>query len=908
MLTVALAASIVVLSAGVEADVGPIPFAPSLARADIHQERIDDVLEHGLILGNGDINALVYSSGGRLIISLTKNDVWDARLLTENDPPLPTLARLKELIAEGWPRQGQGGWILPEGQEFDGQDSYHAYPFPCPLQCAEVVLDCGLDASGNEAGSVVWEQIRAEGSRNEFVKDGPRGVMRIEGKAKNSNGFRCAVKPLAGAAYPKLVVRVGGTANARFYVDVMDNTNRPCFGSGWQDTPKMASEFTFDLPEDKTLGAVILYTWTTDGKLAENVFERVAFEGDGEAVEVALGSPPAVPMQAKLSLEKAAATIDAVPGKTRGAVIRALAQKNAFLVESEAVAKLRTVTPPFLPAAAVERGKVDCIVQEVPGDLDWPGMSYAVAMARGETKAVVSIVSSIESGDPRGDAIALAKSTLEEATAACIEKHEAHWRGYWSASGVAMDDPVLEQNWYRSLYFLRCVTKPGVVSAGLFAGLINATPMWHGDYHLNYNLQQTFWSAYITNHCDLAEPYDRLMLDYVTRGQWLARQVYDCEGAFYPHVLYAFEPEDPAACKSVNGRQYIHHVWGFTLGVAGFAVQPLWWRYKYAPDPELLRTTTYPPLREVALFYADFIERCEREDGVVRFGPSVSPEHWGWTRKLHRNYDCTFDIAMAQYTLEAAIEAAQLLDADAGLVTRWHKALEVLPPYPVTEDDSPIVVDVLGAPPINYNISVPATPVYPGDVVTWWSSDAEKALFSRTVDALEWNGNNATFMMAISRARLSMEDSDAWLGAEITARQRPNGTLTLNRLGHRFNSFGHYTEQFGAAQAISELLLQSVGDIVRVLPAWPLEKPVRFHQLRAQGGFLVSGGCEDGRMLHIEVQSTAGGTLRLAAPWKQVNVRCGSERRSVVPDEKGLIAVDTERGDVVILSAAGAGR
>lgn len=808
-------------------------------------------------------------------------------------------------MAEGWPGQDGGDWILPKGYEFDGKDSYHAYPFPCPLQCAEVVLDCGLDKPADETEPVVWEQIRAQGSRNEFVKDGTRGVMRIEGKAEDSNGFRCALEPLAGATYPKLAVRVRGTPNARFYVDVIDETNRPCFGSGWQDTPEEATEFTFDLPEDKTFRAIILYTWSTDGALAENVFERAAFEGDGAAVEVALGSPPAAPMPAHLSLEKAVATIDAVPGKVRGAVVRALAQKNVFLIESKAPARLRTVTPPFLPAAAVERGgDVDCIVQEVPGDLDWPGMRYAVAMARRDTKIAVGIVTSLESQDPRADAIELAGSTLEEATAACVENHEAIWRGYWSASGIAMDDPVLEQNWYRSLYFLRCVTKPGVVSPGLFAGLINATPAWHGDYHLNYNLQQTFWSVYITNHCDLGEPYDRLMLEYLTRGQWLARQVYDCEGAFYPHVLFAYEPGDPTACKSVNGRQYIHHVWGLTLGVAGLAVQPLWWRYKYAPDPKMLRTTTYPPLREVALFYASFIETCERDDGVVRLGPTVSPEHWGWTRKLNRNYDCAFDIAMAQFMLEAAIEAAELLDTDAELVARWRKALDALPPYPTTKGDSPVVVDVRGAPPMNYNISVPATPVYPGDVVTWWSSDTEKALFARTIDSLEWNGNNATFMLAISRARLSMAASDTWLRTEISARQRPNGTLTLNRLGHHFNTFGHYTEQIGAAQAISELLLQSVEDIVRVLPAWPLEKSVRFHQLRAQGGFLVSGGCEDGRMLRVEIQSTAGGTLRLAVPWKHVDVRCGSERRSMAPGEKGVIAVDTNPGDVLILSEA----
>ena len=55
-----------------------------------------------------------------------------------------------------------------------------------------------------------------------------------------------------------------------------------------------------------------------------------------------------------------------------------------------------------------------------------------------------------------------------------------------------------------------------------------------------------------------------------------------------------------------------------------------------------------------------------------------------------------------------------------------------------------------------------------------------------------------------------------------------------------FDGFGHYTEMFAATGAISELLLQSVDNIVRVFPAWPREKDAEFTTLRARGGFLVS--------------------------------------------------------------------
>jgi len=193
-----------------------------------------------------------------------------------------------------------------------------------------------------------------------------------------------------------------------------------------------------------------------------------------------------------------------------------------------------------------------------------------------------------------------------------LEEHEQKWREFWSRSGIQLDDELLQSTWYRSLYFLRCITRRGAMPPGLLAGLINDTPAWHGDYHTNYNIQQTFWSSYPTNHGDLAEPYDRLIAGYLPRAKWIARRVFDMDGAYYPHLIYAYEPPDPDACKSENGRQYLHHWWAMTIGVNGFSIQPLWWQYKYSPDPEFLKETVYPGLREVANFYCAFMDQCDR--------------------------------------------------------------------------------------------------------------------------------------------------------------------------------------------------------------------------------------------------------------------------------------------------------
>ncbi|HJN14466.1 MAG TPA: hypothetical protein QGH10_03190, partial [Armatimonadota bacterium] len=242
---------------------------------------------------------------------------------------------------------------------------------------------------------------------------------------------------------------------------------------------------------------------------------------------------------------------------------------------------------------------------------------------------------------------------------------------------------------------------------------------------------------------------------------------------------------------------------------------------------------------------------------------------------------------------------------DADLAKRFEAALELLPAYPTSAGEEPIVVDVAGAPPIQYNISVPANPVSPCDVVTWFSPDSEKDLFARTIEQLQWNGNNAMVMMAVSRARLSMDGAQDWLRDEIVNRTRPNGTITLNRLGHGINDYGHYVEQTGCAMAICELLVQSVGDIIRIAPALDGVTDVDFADFRTQGGFLLTGSVRRGIVGELTVESTVGGELRLLTAWDATEFQRGDGPWVRLPmDVQAVFATPTKRGDVLRFRSA----
>ena len=145
-----------------------------------------------------------------------------------------------------------------------------------------------------------------------------------------------------------------------------------------------------------------------------------------------------------------------------------------------------------------------------------------------------------------------------------------------------------------------------------------------------------------------------------------------------------------------------------------------------------------------------------------------------------------------------------------------------------------------------------------------------------------------------------------WVREELSARLRSNGTLTLNRNEpqYGFNRFGHYTEQFGASMAVSELLLQSVGDVIRVFPAWPEERDARFASLRAQGGFLVSAEQRNGTIARLEIDSTVGGTLRILSPWPTLRVKnAAGQTTDIKPGRQGIAALETSPGERLTFSA-----
>ena len=690
-----------------------IPYPDALDNASIVQSSIDNLDTEAMIIGNGDINALIYSENDQLVMHLAKNDVWDARLITEEDPPLLNVNVEEHTWTDG------------------GRPASWSHPYPTQT---------------------------------------PPAVIRLQS--------------------------IGEVTNA------------------------------------------------------------------------------------KIDLKLGLASIITSSGK---ATVRALAQMNVYYMETDRNVSLEGFPQSFLPAAEKTQANGVLIVkQHLPEDPDYPGMDvFSVLETRGIRHAI-AIVTTRESSNALSDATQLVKSVLDQEPEAIVQVHEKQWLQFWSRSGVKLGDNDLQNWWYRQLYYLRCLSRPGAYAIALQGGY-NSKANWHGTWTMNYNAEQTFWPAFCTNHVELSEPFIDLVNDYHPRARWYANTVFNSEGAATPHNLWPFEP-DPKQCVSVNKRQLAFMPWSYGIGTAGHMAHNLWMHYVYSGDTIYLKDKIYPIIKDYALFYASFIEKCKLDNGKVVFGPSVDPEHtaFGWDNS-------PYDLAWSRHTLKAAIQGANDLGIDSDLVKRWSNSLSKLPYYPVSGD-----VIKVGDREDGYNIITPIVPLFPAEQVSWFSQESEKDLFKRTIQWIDsrYNRNNSVVMLNVGRARLSMTD-DALNDTKnwFKGKEQPNGLFYWK--AHGF----YMSEQTAVSGLITEFLIQSVDNIVRIFPAWPGNKEAEFSNLRTRGGFLVSARQKDSMISDLTVESTAGGELKLVSPWVSIGAKYpNGSVLPLTPDSVGVVRVSMKKG------------
>ena len=164
-----------------------------------------------------------------------------------------------------------------------------------------------------------------------------------------------------------------------------------------------------------------------------------------------------------------------------------------------------------------------------------------------------------------------------------------------------------------------------------------------------------------------------------------AKNIFGARGTSYPllpdkgmgvsyHYCYA----------ESTGEIWPHPYW---ISAGGWCYRPFWDYYLATGDLDFLRKRVVPGLKELALFYEDFLKVKDKNGNYV-FVPSFSPEN----NPGNLNPSCmmvvnaTMDISVCRDVLTNLISACETLGTDADSIPKWKEMLAKMPPYLTTSD------------------------------------------------------------------------------------------------------------------------------------------------------------------------------------------------------------------------------
>lgn len=495
-----------------------------------------------------------------------------------------------------------------------------------------------------------------------------------------------------------------------------------------------------------------------------------------------------------------------------------------------------------------------------------------------------SVGNSYPGNEARLEAIYNIQKVISNENDKLFKSHREWWHKYYQSSFLSIPDKRLEGFYWIQMYKLASATRQDRVAIDLL-GPWYKTTRWPAIWW-NLNIQLAYWPVYVSNHLELGKSLTK-MLDKNIEN--LSKNTEEFSS-------------DSASISVISGYECI----GKTKDPSDltWALHNYWLQYRYSMDKSILESL-YKILRKSVNQYLHIL--YEDEDGMLHLPLLTSPEY------PKMAVDTSYSLSLLQWGLQVLIDTCTELGLEDEKFPEWKDTLQRLSYYHIDETGLMIGKDVpYDIPHRHFSHLLMIYPLYTlnwdsvenrelilKSVERWQELDSQMCGYSYIVAASMY----ASFGMAekaLDKINQFMDDKISSMGAVLTK----NTMYVETNVGG-----GNYSEcnptietPLATARAIQDMLLQSWNNKIRIFPAVPDQwENVKFENLRAEGGFLVSAERKCGKIAWIRIESLADEPCCVKINQKQTFNIVSEKNVHCVFHDNLTFELDLQAGESVLL-------